>query len=253
MEDNLTAPAQPQTMFGRGFWNIWLWIVAGLTFWALNLGNSTKPRSPYWPAELGLYALMVGGMWAASRGHPISQIFRLSRVAAPFAYIFIVWLFGMIYELTLTVTGEGVGGLHPNTVPSFILAQGDYIPIAIVSYFVIRRTHASFKKVFFFAGGKSLTEGIIFTGVLASQIASPLFYFAPLTLAYYTLVYASFIAAPLIFVDAELLWDNSLQSKRHSVLFFWALGFALAFVIRIFWGLVYGPLATQLFKFLPPP
>ncbi len=134
----MTAPAKTQTMFGRGLWNIWFWIVAGLTFWALNSANSTGPRSPYWPAELGLYALMVGGMWAAARGHPISQIVRLPRAVAPFAYVFLVWLFGMIFELTLTVNGQGVGGLHASTVPSFILAQGDYIPIAIVSYLVIR-------------------------------------------------------------------------------------------------------------------
>lgn len=196
---------------------------------------------------------MVGGMWAATRDHPISQIVRLPRAVAPFAYVFLVWLFGMIFELTLTVNGEGVGGLHPSTVPSFILAQGDYIPIAIVAYFVIRRTHASFRDVFFFAGGKSLTEGIIFTGVLVSQIASPFFFLSPLTLAYYTLVYASFIAAPLVLVDAELLWDTSLQPKRRSVLFFWALGFVLAIATRIFWGLVYGPLVTRLFDLPPTP
>jgi hypothetical protein len=172
---------------------------------------------------------------------------------ALFAYVFLVWLFGMIFELTLTVNGEGVGGLHPSPVPSFILAQGDYIPIALVAYFVIWRTHASFRDVFFFAGGKSLTEGIIFTGVLVSQIASPFFFLSPLTLAYYTLVYASFIAAPLILVDAELLWDTSLQPKRRSVLFFWALGFVLAIAIRIFWGLVFGPLATRLFDLPPTP
>jgi hypothetical protein len=167
--------------------------------------------------------------------------------------VFLVWLFGMIFELTLTVTGEGVGGVHPETVPSFILAQGDYIPIALVSYFVIRRTHASFKEMFFFAGGKSLTEGILFTGVLVAQIASPFFFLSPLTLAYYTLAYASFIAAPLVLVDAALLWDTSPRPQRRSVLCFWALGFVLAIAIRIFWGLVYGPLATRLFDLPPTP
>lgn len=240
-------------MFGRGLWNVWFWILAGLAFWALNSAVATGPRSPCWPAEPGLYALMVAGMWAAARGRPLSQIVRLPRAVAPFAYVFLVWLFGMIFELSLTVNGEGVGGLHPSTVPSFLLAQGDYIPIALVAYVVIRRTHASFKEVFFLAGGKSLTEGLIFTGVLVSQIASPLFFLSPLTLAYYTLAYASFVAAPLVLVDAEPLWDTSLQPKRRSVLFFWALGFALAMAIRIFWGLVWGPLATQFFNLPPTP
>lgn len=247
----MTAPAKTEAMFGRGLWNIWFWILGGLAFWALSLATSSGPKTPFWPGELGLYALMVGGMWAATRGHPISQIIRIPRAVAPFAYVFLVWLFGMIFELTLTVNGQGVGGLHVSTLPSFILAQGDYIPIALVSYFVIRRTHATFKEMFFFAGGKSMTEGIIFSGVLVAQIASPLFFLTPLTLVYFTLAYASFVAAPLMLVDAELLWDTSRQPKPRSVLFFAALGFALAIVIRIFWGLVYGPLVTQVFN-LPP-
>jgi hypothetical protein len=226
-------------------------MIAGIAFWALGSVNSTGPRSPYWPAELCLYALMIGGMWASARGQPIFKKVRLPRAFAPYAYVILVWLLGMVYELTLTVNGDGVGGIHPSTVPSFILAQGDYIPIAISAYFVIKRTYASFKEVFFFAGGKSLTEGLIFNGVLASQIASPAFFLSPLTLAYYTLAYASFIALPLLLVDAALLWDTSLQAKPRSVPFFWALGFVLAVGIRLFWGLAYGPLVTRLFD-LPP-
>lgn len=249
----MSIPPNTQTIFGRGIWNIWFWIVGGLAFWALEWTTSTGPRSPYWPAELCLYAFLAGGMYAATQGHPIAKHVPLPRALAPLAYVFLVWLFGMVFEIALTVNGEGVGGVHPSTVPSFILAQGDYIPIAIVAYFVIRRTRASFKDIFFFAGGKSLTEGLVFTGVLASQIASSLFFLSPLTLAYYTLAYASFIATPLLLIDATLLWDTSRQTKPRSVLFFWALGFALALAIRIFWGLVYGPLATRLFNLPPTP
>jgi hypothetical protein len=239
-------------VFGRGLGNIWFWVGAGLVFWGLSRAEAAGPRSPYWAAELGLYALILGGMWAATRGRPLAKTLRLPRAVAPFAYIFLSWLFGMVFELTLTLNGEGVGGMHAHTIPSFILAQGDYIPIAIVSYFVIRRTHATFREAFFFAGGKSLTEGLVFTGVLATQVASPLFFLAPLTLAYYTLAYASFIAAPLMLVDAQLLWDSR-QPRRRSAVFFWALGFGLAMLIRLFWGLVYGPLATQLFNLPPSP
>ena len=246
-------PANPQAVAGRGLWNLWIWFAAGLAFWAFTATTSAGPRSPFGPLELGLHALMVAGLWAATRGRPISKALRLPRAVAPFAYIFLSWLFGMIFELTLTVNGQGVGGLHASTVPSFLLAQGDYIPIAIVSYLVIRRTHASFNETFFFAGGKSLTEGVILSGPLVAQIASPLFFLSPLTLAYYTLAYASFIAAPLVLVDPQLLWDTAAQPKRRPVLFYWALGLALAVVIRLFWGLVYGPAITQLFSLPASP
>jgi len=55
----------------------------------------------------------------------------------------------MLFEAGLTVTGVGIGGVHPETLPSFILAQGDYVPIALITYLVIRRTQASFRQVYF--------------------------------------------------------------------------------------------------------
>jgi hypothetical protein len=157
----------------------------------------------------------------------------------------------MLYEVSLTVTGQGVGGIHPETLPSFILAQGDYIPIALISYFIIRTTRASFQDIFFFAGGKSLTEGLIFTGVLSSVLISPMFWFSPLVIAYYTMAYSSFIALPLLFIDEQLLWKDSNQTRRRSILFYWVIGFVLAMAIRIFWGLIYSPVVTHLFR-LPP-
>jgi hypothetical protein len=113
----------------------------------------------------------------------------------------LVWSFGMLFELSLTVTGAGIGGVHPETVPSFVLAQGYYIASALV--------------------------------------------------ACYTLPYSSFVALPLLFVDEELLWKEACPPQRHSIPFFWALGFGLALAIRIFWGLVYSPIVTRLFD-LPP-
>ncbi len=159
----------------------------------------------------------------------------------------------MIFELSLTVTGEGVGGLHPETLPSFILAQGDYIPIAIISYIVIRRTQASFREVFFFAAGKSLTEALIFTGVLTSLLFSPMFWISPIVLAYYALAYSSFIALPLLFVDEELLWQEFLPSTTTLDTLFLDTRFCLALLIRIFWGLVYSPVVTQLLHLPPNP
>jgi len=239
-------------LYGRGIWNIWIWMAAGILFAALNIGGTPEPRSPYWFSEIALYGLMLAGMWANAK-YDLRKKIRIPRSLAPLAYVSLVWLFGMLFEVSLTVTGEGIGGVHAETLPSFILAQGDYIPIALVSYFVIRKTQASFREVFFFAGGKSLTEGLIFTGVLTSVLLSPMFWLSPLVVAYYTIAYASFIALPLLFIDEERLWKEPLRTQRHSIPFFWLIGFVLALVIRLFWGLIYGPVVTQLFHLPPSP
>ncbi|MCJ7795891.1 MAG: hypothetical protein MUQ56_03870 [Thermoleophilia bacterium] len=227
-----------------------IWIGLGLAFVVLNLGNVPQARSPYWFSELVLYGLMLAGLWANSK-HDLRKKIRIPRKLAPAGYVLLVWLFGMMFEAGLTVTGEGIGGVHPETLPSFILAQGDYVPIALITYLVIRRTQASFRQVFFFAGGIGLTEGLIFTGALTSVLLSPMFFLSPILVAYYTIAYSSFIALPLLLIDEELLWKEPHGGRQHSIPFFCVLGFILALAIRTFWGLVYGPIATQLFH-LPP-
>ena len=236
-------------LYGRGLWDVRIWIGLGIAFAALGLADASEPRSPYWASSLVLYGLMGLGLWANGR-HRLRKRLRIPRKLAPLAYVVLVWFFGMVFEAGLSVTGEGIGGLHPETLPSFILAQGDYVPIALVTLLVIRSTGAGFQEVFFFAGGKSLTEGLIFTGVLSAVLVSPLFFLSPLLLAYYTLAYSSFMALPLLIVDEELLWRRP-RPRRRWVLFFWILGFVLALGIRVFWGLVYSPIVTRLFD-LPP-
>jgi len=242
--------SRPSELYGRGVWNVWIWIGLGIIFVALNLSDTSEPRSPYWFSELILYGLMLVGLWANAK-YDLRKKIGIPKNLAPVGYILLVWLFGMVFEASLTVTGEGIGGLHAETLPSFILAQGDYIPIALTSYLVIRETRASFREVFFFAGGKSLTEGLIFTGALTSTLLSPTFWLSPIVLAYYTLAYSSFIALPMLFIDEERLWKESQGVRRRSVPFFWLLGFILALGIRLVWGLVYGPMVTRLFH-LPP-
>lgn len=239
-----------ERQWGRGIWNVWGWLALGIGFKVLNVGNNTEPQSPYWFAEIVLLMLMVGGLWTTARFNWRPWL-PLSRKTAPAAYVFLVWLFGMTYELSLTVTGAGIGGVHPQTIPSFVLAQGDYLPIALVSYAVIRQTRATFQELFFFAGGKSLTEGLIFTGVLTAVLLSPLFWLSPLVLAYYTLAYSSFIALPLLFIDETLLWRPGERVNKRTIPFYWALGFGLALLIRLFWGLVYSPVVTQWMGLFP--
>ncbi len=232
-------------ILGRGLWIVPLWLGLGLAYWTLNLGNTGEPRSVLWFAELFLYGLMIGGLWANSR-FDLRKKLHLPRKLAPVVYISLFWLFGMAYEASLTLTGEGIGGMHAQTLISYILAQGDYIPLALISYLVIWRTGASFWRMFFFAGGVALTEGIVFNGTLTSVLFSPMFFLAPLVLAYFTLAYGSFIALPLLFVDEELLWKKPRREQTLPILLFWLLGFALAIPVRLFWGFVYLPLAARL-------
>ena len=234
----MTENTSKVTLCGRGIWNVRIWIGLGLTFLVLNSLNDVGPASPYRYVEWVLYALLIVGLWANWK-FDLRKRIPIPRHVAPGAYIFLVWLCGMLFETSLTVTGQGVGGVHPETIPSFILAQGDYIPLAIVSYFVVRYGRLSFREMFFVAGGKSLTEGLIFTGVLTTVVLSPQFFLAPIVLGYYTLAYSSFIALPLLFIDEELLWQKAKPAPRHAMAYYWFLGFILALPIRIFWGLVY--------------
>lgn len=241
---------EKEQLYGRGLWDVRIWIGLGLAFVFLNSFNDSEHRSPFWFSELILYTLMIVGLWANQK-HDLRKRIRIPRRLAPFAYIFLNWFFGMVYETGLTVDGQGIGGLHSQTYVSFIIAQGDYITIAIVSYILIRWMRLSFREMFFLAGGKSLMEGI-YTGVLLVTIVSPFFLLTPTLIGYYTLAYSSFIALPLLFIDEKLLWKDEEAGKKHSAAFFLVLGFVLAWPMRlIIWGLLYGRLIKLLFN-LPP-
>lgn len=238
---------EKSSICGKGIWNIKIWITIGILFLLLAQLDDKMIRSPFWFFEIFLYGNMILGIWANDK-YDIRKKIKIPRKIAPLVFIFLVWAFGMIYEMSLTVNGSGIGGLHKDTFTSFILAQGDYIAIAFASFFIIRYLRLSFKDVYFLAGGKSLTEGLIFTGVLLMTLLSPFFFLSPFILGYYTLVYASFIALPLLYVDEELLWKEKAVYKKHSILLMWLLGFIVAFGIRLFWGLVYGPIVTKIFN-----
>jgi len=246
----MNQPEVKLALYGRGLWNVKIWIGLGLLFLILNSFNDSGPRSPFWFSELILDALMIAGLWANEK-YGLRKRIAVPRHLAPFIYMFLNWLFGMIFETSLTVNGQGIGGLHPQTYASFIIVQGDYITIAIVSYVLIRWMRLSFLEMFFVAGGKSLMEGV-YMGSLQSTIASPLFLLTPILVGYYTLVYASFIALPLLFIDEKLLWKDEKPGRKLSPAFFLLLGFVLAWPIRlIIWGTLYSRLVELLFD-LPP-
>ena len=80
------------------------------------------------------------------------------------------WSFGMICELTLTADGTRMGGKHAGMRSCFVLAQGDDIPFAVATLWMVRRWHLAFAGAFWLAFGNSLTEGIVCTGILSKTI-----------------------------------------------------------------------------------
>jgi hypothetical protein len=217
-----------------------------LASWRLN----DAPRSPFWWAEVPLYALMLWGMWRLHRRRP--AWLPLTRRTAPWAYFGLCWTFGMTYELSLTIDGTGIGGVHPDTRASFILAQGDYVLIALACLALVRWLRLDFAGVFAVAGGKSLTEGMVFSGVLTAVLLSAQWWASPFFLAYYTMVYATFTALPLLFVNPRLIWASGTPGMTRLPAL-WASGFAVAFGIRVIWGLGWGPVATWAFALPPNP
>jgi len=231
----------------RALWPICGTIALGIVFLLLSLGNATGPRSPLWSVEivtdLVIVALLArggGGRW-------------LRAWPAALAFVVLSWGLGMAYEVTLTVDGSGIGGVHPQTRASFLLAQGDYVMIALATLALVRLWHLDFAGAFWVALGMSLTEGLIFTGVLARTIAAGAPGWAVLMLAYYALAYAGFVALPLLVLAPQSLWRGPAPPRGKPAWKLVLAGFGLALVIRLIWGLGWAPLATWAFALPPNP
>ena len=70
-----------RALYGRGLWNVKIWIALGIVFIVLNLTDAPALRSPYWFSELVLYSLMIVGLWANSR-HDLRKRMRIPRKLA---------------------------------------------------------------------------------------------------------------------------------------------------------------------------
>ena len=90
-----------------------------------------------------LFLLMI---WAKRR-FQFPQRLRLSRAWAAFAFVLLSWSLGMLTELTISRGAGGYGGLHEKTIPSFILAQGYYIPLAVLGLLLVRIYQLTFDEL----------------------------------------------------------------------------------------------------------
>ena len=223
-----------------------LWVALGL---ALKLlGADTGPQSRFAGLDWVLYAGLIAGMMAQARGWA-----GLCMKPMPAAMVFIALsvVCGMVYEASLTVDGTGMGGMHADTRTSFVLAVGDYLMLAVLCWYATRALHLDFRGLFFLSAGISLTEGMVFTGVIGMVLTSGQPLQLPLYLGYYFLAYAAFLAMPLVLLNAKSLWRKSAPVARFGPATLLALGFVLGMVSRIIWGLFYGPAVTQIFDLQP--
>jgi len=108
------------------------------------------------------------------------------------------WTAGMAYELTLAAGGDGYGGMHPETGPSFVIAQGYYIPAVVLTWWMVRRHGLDVPRAFAFAGAMAWYEALT---VGAVSLISPAFVLAPALAAYYVTTYALFGMAGLLVLD----------------------------------------------------
>lgn len=221
------------------------WVALGLLL--LLLGQDSAAQSRLAGIEWPLYLALIAGLLVVARGW---QGIDFGRFAAPL-FVLGSWACGMVYELSLTVDGTGLGGIHPDTRTSFVLAQGDYVMLALVMLAAVRWLRLDLHGAFFFSAGVSLTEGLVFMGVIWQVALSPAFIMTPVYVGYYFLAYATFLVVPLCLIAPRSLWSARLllrASLPHLIL----LGFGAGMMVRIIWGVVYGPIATALFDLQPP-
>ena len=188
--------------------------------------------------------LLLGGfLFAVVRlgrnGHPP----RVGELGGA-VFVALGWAAGMLYELTLSGGGGSTfGGLLPQTLPSFVLAQGFYVPFAVFGYLLVRRTDVSFRALFFASGAVSVFE-MIMTGSVVSGLASPLFFLVPLLVAYYVSVYAMFVCWPVAVFGVDRFRGHAPRhvSVPRAIAWMLAAG-AVSWLIFGAWGALLSRLA----------
>ena len=91
-----------------------------------------------WFLDPVLSLLFLALMWS-NRRFRFPKNRQRTRKQAAATFLITSWTVGMLTELTLSKGGRGYGGLHEKTVPSFILAEGYYIPLSLLGLWRVRR------------------------------------------------------------------------------------------------------------------
>lgn len=185
---------------------VWLVALLGAAFSLLGaLSGNRDNSSVLWFLDPLLFALLLGGM--ALRSKARLPLWRpATAMRGMLVFVSLSWLTAGTYELALRTGETGFGGLHPDTLTSFTLALGYYIPLAIAGWRLLRRFHYDFNWVFWTGALAALYEmatiGISYLTSGATPAA-----LVPFLLGYYLTVYAMFLALPLLIIDERALWS----------------------------------------------
>jgi hypothetical protein len=202
--------------------------------------SGDEASSVAWLNPLLFVAALIVRTLDARRGE---RRWQLTGWRAATALIAVGWVVGMVVELTIATGGDGFGGMHPETVPSFILAQGYYLPAAAFSLLAVHRYGLDTRRAFFFAGTLAWWEAITLG---AAAILSPFFVIAPLLIAYYFSTYALCGMAGLLLVDAgNLAGRNPRPISDRRLLGLGVIAGALSWTIFMGWAL----LSSRVFGF----
>jgi hypothetical protein len=205
--NKLARPADCASRLVRWIGTIEVWIGLSLAFTFLMHLSGDATGSTVWFLDPLLSVLFLFLMWAKQRQRWPTQ-FTCSRKISAISFVIIGWAGGMIYEFTLSESGTSYGGMHAKSIPSFILAQGWYIPLVLWGLWLVRRYQFTFRDLFFVAGMTCSYEAILF-GI--PMVLSPSFVLSPIVLAYYFVVYSRFLSTGLLLVDERQLWSKKFR------------------------------------------
>lgn len=179
------------------------WLVAALAVTLLLGWSGDEASSLAWLNPL-LFVAALAVRWHDHRSGRARLTVGGWRAVAVF--LAVGWAFGMVVELTIAAGGDGFGGMHPDTGPSFVIAQGYYLPAVALTWWAVRRYGLDERRAFWFAGAMAWWEALTIGAV---AMISPAFPLAPMLAAYYVATYALCGMAGLLVVDRRQLHATS--------------------------------------------
>lgn len=175
-------------------------------------------------------------LWFAAERFDLRRRLALRGRAAVITYLVLGMAGGVIYELSLTVDGTGLGGLAADTRTSFLLLPGYLVPAVGMTLWLVRRHALDARGLFFVAGIMSWYEMLTVGG--SAMLASPLL--APPLAAFYFTSYAVYNGAfGLLLVEPSALWsETSTRIPLRRSLLAGSIAGAVAWVCFMGWSLL---------------